>query len=343
LIGRVARWWRVLVNATPDELVRTTPPGTAPAQSTRQPTTLALPPPAAAIVIPTASPVPPQPLADDLAASPVRLVPQHAPADELVPLRAAAPAARTGLVIYTLGDLRVFYNDVQIEAWESARARAIFRYLVAQRPAAAQKERLAALLWPDSEPELARRSLHQAIYCLRQTLRRYAGDASVIQFANDTYQLAPEIAIWVDADVFAGQIAAARAHWSAGDGERAVRAYATAADLYQGDFLANEGGEEWVDERRGAFQVMYTEALHRLAQHYYERDDHSAAVAFSQRALAHDGCDEDAHRLLMLCYAAQGLRHLAVRQYQICVAALRTQLGLEPSDEMKDLYRRLVA
>jgi hypothetical protein len=47
--------------------------------------------------------------------------------------------------------------------------------------------------------------------------------------------------------------------------------------------------------------------------------------------------------MLMACYMGQGLRHLAVRQFQICVNALKTELGLAPSEDLEAFYRRTVA
>src|SRR5262249_44524324 len=83
----------------------------------------------------------------------------------------APPIPRAGLAVYCFGNSRVYIDDTLVERWESARGRAIFKYLVAHRATAAPKELLADLFWPGSEPELARRSLHQAIYCLRQTFK----------------------------------------------------------------------------------------------------------------------------------------------------------------------------
>jgi two-component SAPR family response regulator len=83
-------------------------------------------------------------------------------------------------------------------------------------------------------------------------------------------------------------------------------------------------------------------ALHRLARHYHERGDHSAAIMVCQRALAQEDCDEESHRLLLACYGAQSLRHLAVRQYQLYVHTLQAELGLSPSAEMVAFYHRIV-
>jgi two-component SAPR family response regulator len=248
-----------------------------------------------------------------------------------------------GLAIYCFGNFRVYCNDVLIDRWESARGRTIFKYLVARRATAVPKELLADMFWPDSEPELARRSLHQAIYCLRQTFKRLALDTQIIQFSDDRYQINPEMAIWVDSEAFCDQIEQARAQFVAGKIEQAMQAYAVAVDLYHAPFLAEDRYEEWTDEPRRANQAMYLEALHRLARYHIERSEQSAAIFLCQRALAEESCDEESHQMLMACYMAQGLRHLAVRQFQICANALKIELGLTPSEELEAFYRRVVA
>lgn len=253
------------------------------------------------------------------------------------------PAQANGLAIYCFGHFRVYCNDVLIDRWESARGRTIFKYLVARRGTAVPKDVLADMFWPESEPELARRSLHQAIYCLRQTFKRVMPDAQVIKFSNDRYQLNPDMAIWVDSEAFAHQIEQARAHSAAGRFEQAMQAYAVAIDLYHAPFLADDRYDEWTDEPRRMNQAMYLDALHLLARHHVERGEHPAAILLGQRALAEESCDEESHQLLMACYMAQGLRHLAVRQYQICANALKTELGLSPSEELEAFYRRVVA
>jgi hypothetical protein len=43
----------------------------------------------------------------------------------------------------------------------------------------------------------------------------------------------------------------------------------------------------------------------------------------------------------MRCYLAQGQRHLARSQYQICVQALKTQLDLPPSPETQAIFREI--
>jgi DNA-binding SARP family transcriptional activator len=258
-------------------------------------------------------------------------------------LERARPTAPGGLAIYCFGNCRVYWDDVLIDRWESARGRMIFKYLIAHRATAVSKEVLAELFWPESEPELARRSLHQAIYCLRQTFKRCASEHQIIKFAHDRYQIDPDLAIWVDSEEFSQAIGQARAQCLAGNAEHAMQAYAVAVDLYSAPFLAEDRYEGWTEELRRTYQVMYLEALHWLARYHFERNEYPMVTMLCQRALAEEGCDEDSHQLLMASYMAQGLRHLAVRQFQICTNTLKTELGLAPSEDLAAFYRRVVA
>lgn len=331
LTRRLTRWWRRLVDGAPQQ---TLPAPVAPSSL------LTSDPPPAPSAAPTFTlePATPAPALHDVAQEAASTTP---PPAELA--RFAPPPRRAArLVVTCFGPFRVLVDDRPLERWESARARTVFKYLVTRRSTPVPKEILAELFWPDSEPELARRSLHQAIYCLRQTFKRVAPDLTIVQYADDCYQLSPTVSIWVDSDEFAASVRVARSRYAAGDTDGAMQAYAVALDLVGGTFLEEDRYDAWADELRQSYTSMYIEALHRLARHAYGRGEYSAAILYGQRLLQHDSCDEEAHLLLMRCYVAQGLRHLAVRQYQLCVSALRAELGLPPSEELEGFYRRVV-
>jgi DNA-binding SARP family transcriptional activator len=256
-----------------------------------------------------------------------------------------APQVRTStrLAVNCFGRFRVALDDQVIERWESARGRTIFKYLITRRGAAVPKELLADMFWPESEPELARRSLHQAIYCLRQSFKRIDPDLAIVLFNGDCYQINPELSIWVDSEEFSAAISQARASLVGGQTAEAMRAYGVAADLVGGEFLEEDRYEAWAEELRQSYRVMVAEALRHLSNYHFERGDYAMAILFSQRLLAQDSCDEEAHLMLMRCHVAQGLRHLAVRQYQIYVHTLKHELGLSPSDEIDAFYQQVLA
>jgi DNA-binding SARP family transcriptional activator len=247
------------------------------------------------------------------------------------------------LVAYCLGAFRVYQNDQFVTDWDSLKARSILKYLLARGGRPVAKDILMDLFWPDAAPESARRNLHQAIYSLRQTLKRGRPAFQHIQFANDCYRINPKLDIWIDCQEFEAHVLAGRRLEAAEQPEQAAAEYGIAEALYQGDFLEEDLYEDWPGAQRERFRRMYRELADRLSEYSLRQGAHHAAIALCQKLLGQDNCHEKAHRRLMRCYLAQGQRHLAVRQYQICVQALEEELDLPPSEETVALYRRITS
>src|SRR5262249_29764758 len=55
-----------------------------------------------------------------------------------------------------------------------------------------------------------------------------------------------------------------------------------------------------------------------------------------------DPLQEVTHRALMRLYTCQGRRAAALRQYQLCVDMLQRELGVEPEEATKQVYRELL-
>jgi DNA-binding SARP family transcriptional activator len=251
--------------------------------------------------------------------------------------------ALPSLVIYCLGPFRVYQNDQLITDWSSLKGQCILKYLATHRERPVAKDLLMDHFWRDARPEAARRNLHQAIYSLRQTLRRGQPGFQHIRFENDCYLLNPEMDIWLDFEEFEKHVQAGRRLEATGQLAEAMVEYGIAEGLYQGDFLAEDLYEDWPSLRREHIRNMYLDIADRLSEYYVQQGEHTAAVALCQKILARDNCYEGAHRRLMRCYLAQGQRHLAVRQYQTCVEALRAELDLTSSEETVALYRHITS
>ena len=246
------------------------------------------------------------------------------------------------LVVYCFGQFRVYLNEKYIENWLSKKGLSIFKYLTIQRQIPVPKEVLMDVFWPEADPEAARRNLHQAIYSLRQTLNVQNIDFQHILFENDSYFLNPTSKLWVDTDEFEKRIQSGRYYEERHSPERAMSEYAIAEGLYQGEFLSEDLYEEWTQTFRQQYWQSYLDTNQRLAQYYLARSEYAACIALSLRILSIDTSQEEAHRILMKCYMAQGQRHLAIRQYQLCVQELNNELNLPPSEETQALYEQII-
>jgi two-component SAPR family response regulator len=249
--------------------------------------------------------------------------------------------APPSLVVYCLGSFRVYQDDHLITDWESLKAKCILKYLVAHHGTPIVKDILMDVFWPDAEPEAARRNLHQAVYALRKTLRQRRPDFPYVRFENDCYLLNPGISVWLDFEQFEEHVRDGQCLEADGQLAAAIEKYGIAEGLYGGDFLEGDLYEDWPGPQRQHLRTLYLHMAGCLSEYYVKHSDLAAAIVLCRKVLSLDNCCEEAHRRLMACYLAQGQRHLAVRQYQTCVQALREELDLAPSEETVTLYGRI--
>jgi DNA-binding SARP family transcriptional activator len=250
-------------------------------------------------------------------------------------------AGAHSLAIHCLGLFRVYRNDQVITPWHSLKGQSILKYLVTQHGTPVPKDILMDLFWPDADPESARRNLHQAIYSLRQTLRRGEPDFQPIQFEHECYRFNPELALWLDVEEFTQHAQSGRQLEVAKRWAEAASAYQRAEELYQGDFLEGDLYEDWASLLREQYRNSYLDLADRLSDYYRQQGNLAAAIELCQKILARDNCHERAHRRLMQCYQSQGQLPHAVRQYQLCAKLLKQELDVSPSAETQTLFAKI--
>jgi DNA-binding SARP family transcriptional activator len=163
-------------------------------------------------------------------------------------------------------------------------------------------------------------------------------DVPVVTFHDGAYRLDPRLHVDVDVDDFEASAAAGSQAEEAGEQESAIEHYSRAVELYEGDLLAEAPYEDWALLPRESARVRYLDVLDRLTALHLANQDLGACTHVAQLILQQDPCREDAHRLLMRCYARQGRTGQALRQYELCRRALRTELGSAPCALTTALY-----
>jgi DNA-binding SARP family transcriptional activator/pimeloyl-ACP methyl ester carboxylesterase len=212
------------------------------------------------------------------------------------------------------------------------KAQALLAYLALRPDHAHQRDSLAALLWPDRPNEQARASLRHALYELRRAL---AASPAVLRTERDTVTVDPGL---IDLDVAA---------FTRFLGEDTPEALAQAAALYRGDLLAGisvteEPWEAWLRDARERLREQAGDGLARLLAHQRKAQQIEPAIRTASQLLALDPLQEPVHRTLMRLHAQLGQRGAALRQYQHCVSVLRSELGIEPEAETRQLYQEIL-
>lgn len=213
----------------------------------------------------------------------------------------------------------------------SRNGKTILRYLVAKAGHSASIDALQAVLWPEDEPEVARRKLHIAISSLRRSLDQgipCGPGCSYVVCKQQVYSLNSEATILTDVEEFLQ-------YYQAGKRASENRAafYERACSLYAGPFLVEDMYADWSFLQREQLSQIYLAMCRELADYYLKIKCYEDATKWATQTLKENHCDEGAHRQLINIYFAQGRRSEALQQYRRCEHILREELGAQPLAE----------
>ena len=232
------------------------------------------------------------------------------------------------LRLNTFGGL-VLQQDGQLHTGPASQRRrlGLLAVVAAAGPRGVSRDKLLALLWPDSEAEAARHSLYQAVHAIR----RSAGSDEIF-LGGTTLQLNPQL-ITSDVGEFEEAV-------ETGSHEQAVR-------LYRGPFLdgfrleSAPEYEQWQDGERVLHARQYATALESLAAEAAARGDHPAAVRWWRRLAAAEPVSTTAAVGLIEALVAAGDRAGALQFAGVHRSLVRQHLETEPGPEIERWIERL--
>ncbi|WP_198655022.1 AAA family ATPase [Streptomyces geranii] len=219
-------------------------------------------------------------------------------------------------------------------------------YLLIHRDRIHTREVISELLWPDTEPGVARKYLRQTLWRLNTTLQDGSDDqggaGEVVVVDPHSIRVNPAAACWLDVDAFEESYAAVRdtpGHALSDDQARAVE---YALDLYRGDLLA-AWYHDWCGHDRDRLRHAHLAMLDQLMGHCEARGLYAKGVGFGQAVLRQDAAREHTHRQLMRLHYAAGDRTAALRQYERCASVVDQEFGVGPSADTTVLYEHIRA
>jgi DNA-binding SARP family transcriptional activator len=237
------------------------------------------------------------------------------------------------LHIELLGGLRVHTGAGRELRVVSRKAQALLGCLALQPGVPHSRDVLAGLLWEDSDPELARASLRQALASLRRSLPESC--ATALRCDAGTVML--------DADLASSDVEQFRTlirNGSPGALARAVERHAGV--LLDGFEARSPAFDQWLMERRGELRRLLLAAAERMAAQCTAGGDDAGAIAALERLVGIEPSNERAQRDLMEALARQGRYTDALRQYRACRDALRRDLDVAPEAATEALHRELI-
>ena len=206
---------------------------------------------------------------------------------------------------------------------------ALLAILAASPGRSVSRDKLIALLWPESESGKARHLLADAVYEVRAALGK-----DTVRAVGDDLQLDPDV---VRTDVAEFERALAE-----GARERAAAVYG--APFLDGFFISGAPEfERWTAIQRDRFARVYAGALERIAVDHEAAGDQQGATEWWRRLAAHDPYNSRVALRLMRVLEAAGDPAGAVQHARAHEAVLRTDLEVPPDPAVAGLVRVLQA
>ncbi len=230
------------------------------------------------------------------------------------------------LKVRMLGSFEVKYGESVVQI-SGRPACSLFAYLVLNGGISHRREKLAAVLWPDSPDITARENLRHTLWRIRKT---FSFLPSVEYFATNDIEVSfnTAAAYWLDVEVLK----------TAKDCRSADGLISTLA-VYQGELLPGFY-EEWVALEREYLNSVFEHNMARLMSMLRADGRWLDILDWGERWLAFGQRPEPAYRALMVAHMEMGEMSKVADVYLRCVRALK-EIGLDPSFETRELYENL--
>jgi adenylate cyclase len=227
------------------------------------------------------------------------------------------------LKVRLLGQFKV-QQDNEIIDITSRPAQGLFAYLLLNPTIKIRREKLAGMLWPDSDESNARTYLRQMLWRLRKLI-------------GEEYILSDKITVGfnaqLDYDLDAKTLSDCAKEGSLDELIGAVR-------VYQGDLLPGFY-EDWVLRERERLKHIYTDRIGRLLDKLIADQCWEHILDWGEHWIAKGQTPEPAYRALMVAHTHLGDVAAMAGAYRRCADALMDDLGVDPSPETQQYYEQL--
>lgn len=220
------------------------------------------------------------------------------------------------LEMFLLGRFEVRLDGQPVPI-DSRPVQSLLTYLALHPNIDHRREKLAGVIWPDSGEASARANLRQALWRLRQAI----GDDH-LQVESESLRLTTGPSCRVDAVVLDADI---------GDLD---------LDAYRGELLPGVY-DDWVVLERDRLESVYQRRVQAAVGDLVRQGRWSEVLRSAEAWVARGQVPEPAYRALMTAHAALGDLGAMAQAYQRCVDALRSDLGVDASQETQELFRKL--
>jgi DNA-binding SARP family transcriptional activator/type II secretory pathway predicted ATPase ExeA len=226
---------------------------------------------------------------------------------------------------------------LQANEWHRKKAADLLKWLAVEKRLL--KDQVIEFLWPETDLSSGTNNLYKTNHDLRQIINSAFGNGSankIYKYEDGVFILSSDV--WVDVHEFEG---ICNKYPSQPEAKRAALIEA-ALSLYRGELLPDDIYAEWTIPHRNELSRLHREARLALAQTHLGTQNYEEVINLLKPLLKIDPADEWVHREMMRAFALSGRRHDSLRQYQVCVDSLASELDAPPGPETTVLYEQIL-
>jgi len=242
----------------------------------------------------------------------------------------------TILHVRLFGGVSLSCGDRVLPAIPSRIARSLFAYLITYRDRPHTRDLLAGTFWPNLPDAQARRRLTQALWQIKSVLKANSTPHPYLLTESGAVQFNRAAAYWLDTAEFSTAYQESRQPPLRDEFGR----LRTAAQLYQGDFLAGYY-DDWAVVERERLREMALIVLDRLVVLCKSQGAYQTALTYVQRLITEDPLSEERHREAIQLFHLLGRDRDAIQQYEVCRSILAEEMGTVPSKATQALFEEI--
>ena len=249
------------------------------------------------------------------------------------------------LEIQLLGRFEISLDAQRVDL-PSRPAQVLFAFLALNPGVAHRRERLAGLLWPDSNEANARRNLRQTLWVIRRALHPADSKPAVAASSQSTHQPLEHPNLIASDDLTITFNTPPNFTFDAALITQDVDRHVATDDLmrmlnaYRGELLPGVY-DDWVILERERIHQQFERKINLLLDRLQVARNWDQTLHWGERWIALGGAPEPAFRALMSAHAALGDVSKAAEMYHRCVEAMQRELEVEPSQQTQLLFQQI--
>lgn len=240
--------------------------------------------------------------------------------------------------ITILGQLKITDDDgkgLDLKTLRSRKARDLLRYFVVFHRRKIPAELLCEIFWPGMEEQYARGSLQTAVCSIRRFLKK-----DMLSFQDGTYCFDKDGNVTIDAEEF--EKLSLKVKVCKNDEEK-FELLKEVVQEYTDDMMPDCVYQDWIAQMREHYKDLFIDDLLELIKLYEEKGDQTEVRDLSRRLLNEDPFNEVACFSYLKAMSELGHESEALRFYECFSDKMERELGILPSQELKNFHDELVS